>query len=337
MRLAALILLLMLLPGWAGADLPVVSARQDGRTTRLAEGVRLRAETILVRLEERTGLTPTGPIYIEIASSEKNFRLAQPGGRRVPSWAAGVAYPEYGLIVIKAPALIPGNDPDTLLAHELAHLVLKGLFRDRPAPHWLQEALAMRLSGERAWSRRVDMARTVMARRFIPLEALGRGFPGDRFEAETAYAESYYFLAFLENRYGAKACGRLIQNLALGVGLDNAVLQATGQRREAVEEAFRGWATVRFSFLSILAGSGVLWFLAALSIIPIWLRKRSTAARQMETWDEEEDSEPEPEPEPDLMTDWESPEDFPQPRPRASHRSPRRVSRSRTRRSVRHR
>jgi len=335
MRLPALLLLVMLLPfmsgaeppGLTGAQSPVVVAREDGRSTRLAESVGRQAEEILVRLEERTGLTPPGPVRIEVASSEPAFRRVQPGGRRVPAWAAGVAYPEYGLIVIKSPRLIPEMDLDTLLGHELAHLILEGLFKDRPVPVWLEEALAMRLSGEFAWSRRVDMARAVMAKRFIPLDELVERFPYDRYGAETAYAESYYFLSFLESRYGAEACRRLIQNLGLGIGLDNALLQATGLRRDVVEGAFHRWLTVRFSFLSILAGSGLLWFLAALSIVPIWFRKKRAAARRLETWEEETEPEPDLDPdlEPDLDPDWEPPEDFPSPRSRAGRRFPRHI------------
>jgi len=334
MRLPALLLLVMLLPLVAGAEppgltearSPVVLAREDGRSTRLADSVARQAEEILVRLEERTGLRPPGPVRIEVASSEPAFHRAQPDGRWIPGWAAGVAYPEYGLIVIKSPRLIPAMDLDTLLAHELAHLILEGLFTDRPVPTWLEEALAMRLSGERAWSRRMDMARTVMAGRFIPIDELIGRFPADRFGAETAYAESYYFLAFLESRYGAEACRRLIQNLALGIALDNALLQATGLRRDVVEGAFRRWLTVRFSFLSILAGSGLLWFLVALSVIPIWFGKKRAAARRIQAWDQETEPEPDPEPDfdPDLEPDWEASEDFPPPRPRPGRRFPRR-------------
>jgi hypothetical protein len=104
------------------------------------------------------------------------------------------------------------------------------------------------------------------------------------------------------------------------------LLQATGLRRDVVEGAFRRWLTVRFSFLSILAGSGLLWFLVALSVIPIWFGKKRAAARRIQAWDQETEPEPDPEPDfdPDLEPDWEASEDFPPPRPRPGRRFPRR-------------
>ncbi|MBW2061786.1 MAG: hypothetical protein JRI95_09525 [Deltaproteobacteria bacterium] len=266
-----------------------VTVRHDQDEARLAKSLADRAEKILNRLEEKVGLRFTARVEIVLASSRSSFIQAQPGGVRVPDWAVGVAYPRLNLIIIKSPRAASRQDVGHVLAHELTHLVLGRIFNQRQVPTWLNEALTMHLAGEWGLSRQVAMTRAVISKKFIPLRQLVRGFPEDRIGAETAYAESYYFIAFLRDRFGSDSCQRLIRNLGLGISLENALLQATGLRSHVLEEEFFRWLKLRFSIFPILTGSGVIWFLAALAMIAAWVKKKRAAARKMASWEEEEE------------------------------------------------
>ncbi|MBW1708713.1 MAG: hypothetical protein JRG97_11735 [Deltaproteobacteria bacterium] len=289
MRILAMLLILVSTGAMDVVNTARVTVRYDGDERRLAKSLTKRAEKILTRLEERVGLTHTGRINIVLASSRDSFLKAQQGGTWLPDWAAGVAYPQLGLIILKSPKAAPGQDLNHILVHEMAHLVLGQIFKQRQIPTWLNEALTMHLAGEWGFSKQVAMTRAVISKRFIHLDQLALDFPRDRIGAETAYAESYYFIAFLRDRFGLSACRRLIRNLSFGVSLDNALLQATGQRGDVLEDEFFKWLRIRFSLFPILTSSGVIWFLATLAMVVAWVKKRRQASRQMAVWELEED------------------------------------------------
>ncbi|MBW2091767.1 MAG: hypothetical protein JRI34_06535 [Deltaproteobacteria bacterium] len=289
MRALAILLFLLSINAVDVISTAKVTVRYDGREKRLDRSLTRRAEKILTRLEERVGVVYPGRVEIVLASSKDSFHKAQQNGTRVPDWAVGAAYPGLGLIILKSPRVAKGVDLNHVLAHEMIHLILGRMFNQREIPVWLNEALTMHLAGEWGLSRQVAMTRAVISRRFIPLKRLTRSFPEDRIGAETAYAESYYFIVFLRDRYGLIACNRLVRNMGLGVSFENALLQATGQRSDILEQEFFRWLRFRFSIFPVLTSSGVIWFLAALAMIIAWVKKKRAAARKMADWEEEED------------------------------------------------
>ncbi len=282
------LLAVLISAGARGDNVPRVVVVHDGTEERLAGTLARKAEDFLSRLEEKFGLKPSGRVEIVLASDRASFRRAQIGEVKVPDWAVGVAYPDLNRILLLSPRELPGRDIGQVLTHELGHLVLRRIFKQRVVPTWLNEALTMHLAWELGLSRQMAMTRAVMAGRLIPLENLVHGFPRDKIGAETAYAESYYFISFLKSRYGRSSVERLIRNLGLGVSPENALLQASGLNMENLEEEFFRWLKFRFSFLAILTGSGTLWFLAALLLIAAWIRKRVTTARKLAAWEKEE-------------------------------------------------
>ncbi|MBW2621457.1 MAG: hypothetical protein JRD68_01005 [Deltaproteobacteria bacterium] len=273
--------------GASGEYVPRVVVSHDGNEERLARNLTQKAEGILSRLEEKFGLELSSRVEIILASDRASFRRAQIGKTKIPDWAVGAAYPELNRILLLSPRALPGHDITQVLTHELAHLVLGRIFQQKRVPVWLNEALTMHLAWEWGLSRRAALTRAIMAGRLIPLHTLVRSFPKDTIGAETAYAESFYFISFLKNRYGRSSVERLIRNLGLGVSLENALLQASGLSMEELEEEFFRWVKFRFSFLAILTGSGTIWFLAALLLVMAWIRKKATTARILAAWEEE--------------------------------------------------
>jgi len=287
-----LVLIVWLLAfGAEGAVSPRVKVVHEAGESRLGQTLADQAEEALTRLEEEFDLKFQGRTTLVLASSAEEFARVQPGGAKVPSWAAGVAYPGQNLIILKTPRLLPGMDVKEVLLHEIIHVVLGQKFGARPVPTWLNEGLTMHLAREWGWSRQITMARAVASNRLIPLDQLVKGFPENRFEAETAYAQSYYFVAFLRDRYGSEVLGRLVQNLGLGISPENALLQATGLRLSELTEEFAHWVSRRFSIFWFLTGPSAVWFLAVLLILAAWLIRKRAAARKMAEW-EAEDHEP---------------------------------------------
>ena len=147
MRLAAILLVLALTATPAFAQAPpeiVIDAPPElaADRARLA-GYDLRALSTLVRL---TGLRDPGPpMRVVLADTRSDV------ARQVPSFVAGFAIGEEGLIVL-FPARSPGYPHDTLedvLRHEIAHVLISRAAGGRDVPRWFHEGFAVAV--ERPW------------------------------------------------------------------------------------------------------------------------------------------------------------------------------------------
>lgn len=265
----------------AGAALAAVPARLSiqSPSPELDAHVRQIVEQAAPRLEAWTGAAPS-QIRIEVMPTRQWFerRMAQLNG---PRWAAGLALPERGLIVLRSPRQL--GEPEQfsqLLTHELMHLYLAAGLKGRHAPLWLEEGLAMRLSGEGGWGRAAAMTGGVLGSGLLPLSDLERAFPSQAHQAALAYAQSYYLVTWLPKEFGPQTLHRLIKALSQDRPLTAALMQATGLSLAGIEERFSKDMHSRFSWLAVLSTGGVLWALVALGAMLglVLRRKRQKAA-----------------------------------------------------------
>lgn len=271
------------------ADSPPVTVQHDGSQARLARTLADRAHEVIQRLEAEFGLILDSPVTIVLTSSQAEFERAQPFGGQAPSWAAALAYPDLGLIILKSRRADSGISLEEALAHEMTHVALGRLFQRQSVPTWLNEGLTMHVAGEWGLTRYMAMARAVASDRVIPLNRLVRAFPADQIGAETAYSESYYFVTFLRDRYGSQVLGRLIRNLGLGISADHALYQATGLRTDELDDEFNTWLAHRFAWFWISTGSGAIWFLAVLLFTAAWAAKKRATSRRLRQWEAEDE------------------------------------------------
>jgi hypothetical protein len=286
--MSQILILLCALLGLSQYDTPRVTVYYDQESDRSARGLALRAERILEDLEEKFGLVFEGKIVIYFAGSNREFNQFQPDGKKVPIWSAGVAYVTRNIIVLKSTRASPHTDLDRLLAHEISHLVLGRLFAGRRIPIWLNEGLTMHIANDWGPGRQWAMVRAVGAGRLIPLGELVYSFPDRTYDAQTAYAASYYFIAFIRDRYGVAALNRLVEHLSHGVQADRALKDITGRNLDDLEEAFDQWLRRRFSVFWIITNPGILWALAAIVLVIALLRQRRLSAKKLAEWEAEE-------------------------------------------------
>lgn len=286
LRLAALALLLFS-AGAALAGIPVQLAVQ-APSPELAAHARQIVERAAPRLEAWTGIAPPR-IRIEVLATRQQFeqRMAQLGG---PRWAAGLALPGQGLIVLRSPRQL--GDPEQfryLLIHELTHLYLAAGLRGRRAPLWLEEGLAMRLSGEGGWTRAATMTGGVLGSGLLPMDDLEHQFPPQAHQAALAYAQSYYLIIWLQNEFGPQALPGIIKGLSQGRPLTAALREATGLSMAGIEERFADDMRSRFSWLAVLSTGGALWALVALAaMVGLVVRRRGQKKRLARGLDRED-------------------------------------------------
>lgn len=256
-----------------------------GTVRRLAD----HAATAVPRLAEKIGVPTGGTIDIYVAPTQEDFARLQPGVP--PDWADGTAWPQWGLVFLRAPSARPGTaEPlEQVLDHELVHVLLGRAFAPRTPPRWLQEGLAQYWAGEMGPKVSEDLASMLFGRDdLLSLSELSRGFHGDPVRARHAYAAAADFIGFLASDYGEGAVRGLIAGMARGQTFDEALTTVTGHSVAAVEADWRGrWADPAL-LLEAVASSNLLWGVAgALALIGAWRVRRRTR-RTVARWEREE-------------------------------------------------
>jgi len=249
------------------------------------------ATEALPQLAEALGVPVPGGLRVTVAPSEVAFRDLQPG--KPPGWADGTAWPSSGEIFLKSPRIRYGTATplDTVLDHELVHVLLGDAFGDRPVPSWLQEGTAKVLAREYTPQMTDALAGAVLGRSLLSLQELTGGFPAEPGRAQLAYAQSADLIAFLRNRYGPEALPKLVGRMARGEDVETAMRAVTGLPPLALEAAWRARLLASPIWLRALVrpelwmGLGGLAFLIGGSF-----RLRRNRAR-LARWEEQEDME----------------------------------------------
>ncbi len=280
----ALVLLAFQAPSLLAADTTLPGLAVVAPNLKLSQHVRDIFRQAVPRLAGLTGGHPSR-IRVEVARNRQGFnrRAKELGG---PEWAAGMALPKRGFILLRSPKqLTQPGDFRPLFVHELTHLYLARQLKGRPAPLWLEEGMAMYAASEGGLSLASVMTKGVLSGKIKPLADLELRFPAGADEATLAYAQSYYMVSYLLNTFGPEALPRLLGELARDRDLTAALYNVTGQSLVQVEDGFREAMTSRFSWLALLFAGSTLWALVAVvaGVGLVWRRRRQKQAiKQME-------------------------------------------------------
>ncbi len=306
-RLATIVVLLLATVGGARADgpagaLPVVVergtivVRAQAGLERQARRVASRAVRDLAAIAlDLDGLDTPASIEIRIVGDTAELPTVAPPGRGAPRWAAGVAYPDLGVIALAVRRGGRLHDLDKTLTHELAHLALGAAIAD--APRWLHEGFAWQRAREFDGARLQTLAGLAWFGGVRPLDELEAGFPVAEAPASKAYAQSYDFVGFLaeRGRWPDRADDgdrwpfrRYLRALAGGASLDEAAALAYGVPMDDLFLEWRASLTERYMLIPASVFASALWVLAAMLLVLGWWRRRRRSRAQMAVWDAEE-------------------------------------------------
>ena len=265
------------------------------------------------RIAEDLGPVSLGTVRVLIAADEQAFLDAWPGTGTPRRWAAAVANPEAGVIVMKSPKMLLGSRDtyETIFLHEVTHIALHraislppdtgggpgtpepdALFprgpRSPEIPTWLHEGYAQYLARQWSPSHEYLLTRAVLRRDLIPLGSLVRGFPEDRERSSLAYAQSADLVHFLIRRFGKESFHRFLYALGTEGSFGAASRHVFGEEFFALEEAWRRHLQKRYTWIPLLGSTGTLWFLATVLLLLAYLRKKVSSRRRLREWSQED-------------------------------------------------
>jgi hypothetical protein len=254
------------------------------------EGVAQRTADTLERASAEYGKElPIGddPVDIIICPSFAEFRrLAGSYGR---AQVGGIAQSESGLIIVKAPYLLPpGEDYAATLRHELIHVLLARNTDPENVPRWLNEGIAMVISREIRWGALFRLGRMYAYGEVIPYWQLDFAFAprGDEGQFGNAYAQAYSMTRFLQNRLGQDGFWALVHEMKT-LPFDQALRKHAGMTPGELYQAWRRSLWKLAVLLWLVTGISAFQVMALLVLLAYWSKYRR-GRRIMKQWEEEE-------------------------------------------------
>jgi len=222
-------------------------------------------------------------VFLPFSDDEFN-RLT---GDQIPDWGGGCAFPEQGVIVIRASPEGSARLRE-VLRHELSHVFLRRALGEKRVPRWFDEGVAMRQSGEWRMEQTLKMARAVLMGKMIPLDQFDAMLSFRSNKAQLAYVESYLAVLFLCELGGHDAPQRLVRAMQSGMGFEEAFGQVAGMRLEDFFEAWERYAKKRYNLALVLVEGPWFWMGMSGLFLGIYLMKRMRMRRVVRKWEMEE-------------------------------------------------
>ena len=140
------------------------------------------AEAARNALTEWVGQPVLSEVRVVVARTPGEMETLAPVNSPYPAYAAGVAYPEIGLVLLTVKPVHADSNHDLgeVFRHELAHVALEDAVSGRPIPRWFNEGFAVMASGETSFVRWDTLARATSFYRLLMLGQLERTFPRTR-------------------------------------------------------------------------------------------------------------------------------------------------------------
>ncbi|HEY3255319.1 MAG TPA: peptidase MA family metallohydrolase [Polyangiaceae bacterium] len=249
-----------------------------------------QAEAVRHDLSERLGFPVLSEVRVQIARTPGEMATFAPSGAPYPEYAAGVAYPELGLVLLSLTPVHAGQEQDLaeVFRHELAHLALHDALNGQDVPRWFNEGFAVFASGESSFGRMRTLAMSTVGGSLIPLHELERSFPSDETKAQVAYAEAVDVVRFLVRREDIHRFRTLVSELREGKTLEQAVLDAYTVDLATLELEWRDDASRRYTFLPILLSGTFFWVIALGLAVWAWRRRKRRDKLTLQRWAREE-------------------------------------------------
>jgi hypothetical protein len=265
--------------------------------------LRVRAPATLAAAATRLELTPTAPLGtamtlaglrepglpIDVILSPEDSDLA----RGTAPWISGFANAAQSRVVL-FPARVgafPAQSIETLLQHEVAHILFARAAGGHPVPRWFNEGLALAAERPIGLSDPPRLAWTLVRHGKLSLFALERLFGDGRAANQRAYAVAGALVQDLLRIHGDDSAARVLALIGEGRAFEDAFSAATGEPLAAAVDRFWSRQHLWRRWVPFLTGPAFLWSaITLLALFAIAAHRRRRAA-QRRAWDAEEEAE----------------------------------------------
>lgn len=232
-----------------------------------------------------TGLEAPGPPIVVVLAPE-----GSPAARSAPPWISGWADGELGVVVLVPSRVLryPDDSLQSLLQHEVAHVLIARAARRQPVPRWFNEGLAMAASRGRDLEDRTRVLLAVLVDGPGSLDRIDQAFGGGERAVQAAYAFAQDFVQDLLSRHGASASAGILRGVGSGMDFEAAFRRATGESLSDAESVYWSRRTFWNRWVPVLTSSTILWLSITLLALAAMRRRRARDARIHRQWEEQD-------------------------------------------------
>ncbi len=256
--------------------------REKGVIVIFDEPLRVAAEEaatlypILKKELENTLARPVNfrPTVVLVKESETFERMA--GTHLVVAFAI----PGKNLMVINYSKT--RSDPfsmETIMKHELCHLLLHHHIREANLPKWLDEGVCQWVSdgmSEIIMTRKQSvLEEAILSGQYISIRALTGRFPRDERYLVLAYEESKSLVEYMISSFGEEAVLSVLNYLQEGADVDEALWRGLSISLNELESRWHHYLKRRITWVTYLINHlyEILFFLAAIAMIYGFVRR----------------------------------------------------------------
>jgi hypothetical protein len=252
-----------------------------------------QADDARAELTSRLGYPVLDNVTVYIARTPGEMATLAPEGAPFPKYAAGVAYPQLGLVLLTIQSLHPNSRHDLveIFRHELAHLSLYRAVRGRSVPRWFNEGFAVFASGETSFARLQTLWTATLSDELMPLQKMERTFPADDVGASVAYAQAADVVRYLVRQQDQHRFRAMIERIRGGQTFESAMRDAYGVDLATLEFEWREDVARRYTFWPVFFSGSLVWIGAIGLFVWGWRRRRKRSKETLERWAKEEEAE----------------------------------------------
>ena len=204
-------------------------------------------------LSAKYGMALTKPTVVEIFTDQKDFGVRTFGMPGNPGFL-GVCF--GSVITANSPASQAGHPANwqAVLWHEFCHVITLQMTRNK-MPRWLSEGISVyeERQANPAWGQTMNpkYREMVLGKDLTPVGDLSAAFlaPKTDLHLQFAYYESYLVVEFLVERFKLDALKQILQDLAGGVEINQAIAAHTAPL-DKIEKDFAAFAKERAAKLA---------------------------------------------------------------------------------------
>jgi len=231
-------------------------------------------------------------VIIRVGLNPEEMRALAPVGHPPPDYAAGVAYPRFGIILLtlQAPDSWERPDVEKVLTHELSHIALYRAVGGQRLPRWFVEGVAVQQARENDLNRIRTLWQAVVADNVVPLSEIDERFPSYPHRVSVAYAQSADIIAHMrKGDSDARRFRSLLRKVREeGMTFDEAFFDSYEMSLNTMEREWASRLDERFQTIPLVVTGGGLWVLASFLLLIAYVRRRRHHRATLTRWAAEE-------------------------------------------------
>jgi hypothetical protein len=211
--------------------------------------------------------------------------------RFVPDWSGAVTFVKKRTIILKPGEYFDSKEYRETMLHELAHIYIADKMVDQLIPVWLNEGIAMYLSGKTiSWGESIILGNSILAGNIVALDKIDSLLSFGYLKAKVAYLEALLAVQYLIENYGEETVRNIITSLQHENSLDTVFIKNIGLDIVDFEYEWYAYLKKRYRWMVLLQFKNIMWFSLVLLVIVGFLIIKLRNRRIIKEWEQDDDT-----------------------------------------------